>query len=195
MTSPRRRSQKSMSMSGSDTRSGFRKRSKMQVVVERIDVGDAQAVGDEAAGRRAAARADGDAVLARVADEVPDDQEVARVLHPLDHRRSRRRAGSRTPSIGAAQARRAPAGRAAATAGPRSPRARSARSTRRACSPAARKFGRCVCALGQVDVAALGDRAPCWRAPPGSRRRPPPSPRAVFRIELVAVIPQPLRRR
>ena len=30
MTSPRRRSQKSMSMSGSDTRSGFRKRSKMR---------------------------------------------------------------------------------------------------------------------------------------------------------------------
>ena len=30
MTSPRRRSQKSMSMSGSDTRSGLRKRSKMR---------------------------------------------------------------------------------------------------------------------------------------------------------------------
>ena len=30
MTSPRRRSQKSMSISGSDTRSGFRKRSKMR---------------------------------------------------------------------------------------------------------------------------------------------------------------------
>ena len=30
MTSPRRRSQKSMSMSGSDTRSGFRKRSKIR---------------------------------------------------------------------------------------------------------------------------------------------------------------------
>ena len=50
-----------------------------QVVLERIDVGDAQAVGDEAAGRRAAARADRNALLARVADEVPDDQEVARV--------------------------------------------------------------------------------------------------------------------
>ena len=47
-----------------------------QVVLDRIDVGDAQAVGDEAAGRRAAARADRDALLARVADEVPDDQEV-----------------------------------------------------------------------------------------------------------------------
>ena len=48
----------------------------MQVVVDRIDVGDPQAVGDEAAGRRAAARADRDALLARVADEVPDDHEV-----------------------------------------------------------------------------------------------------------------------
>ena len=56
-----------------------------QVELERIDVGDAQAVGDQAAGRRPAARADRNAPLARVADEVPDDQEVARVLHPLDH--------------------------------------------------------------------------------------------------------------
>ena len=47
-----------------------------QVEVERIDVGDPQAVGDQAAGRRAAARADRNALLARVADEVPDDQEV-----------------------------------------------------------------------------------------------------------------------
>ena len=47
-----------------------------QVVLDRIDVGDPQAVGDEAAGRRPAARADRDALLARVADEIPDDQEV-----------------------------------------------------------------------------------------------------------------------
>ena len=61
MTSPRRSSQKSMSISGSDTRSGFRKRSKSRSNCERVDVGDAQAVGDDAAGRRAAARADRDA--------------------------------------------------------------------------------------------------------------------------------------
>ena len=47
-----------------------------QVVVQRVDVGDAQRPGHEAAGRRAAAGADRNAVLARVADEVPDDQEV-----------------------------------------------------------------------------------------------------------------------
>ena len=47
-----------------------------EVVLDRIDVGDAQAVGDEASRGRAAARPDRDAVLARVADEVPDDEEV-----------------------------------------------------------------------------------------------------------------------
>ena len=47
-----------------------------EVVLDRIDVGDPQAVGDEAAGGRAAARADRNALLARVADEVPRDQEV-----------------------------------------------------------------------------------------------------------------------
>ena len=44
-----------------------------EVVLDRIDVGDAQAVGDEAAGGRAAARPDRNRLLARVADEVPDD--------------------------------------------------------------------------------------------------------------------------
>ena len=52
-----------------------------QVVLHRVDVGDAQAVGDEAARRRAAARPDGNPLLPRVADEVPDDQEVAREAH------------------------------------------------------------------------------------------------------------------
>ena len=47
-----------------------------QIEVDRIDVGDPHAVRDQAAGRRAAARADRNALLARVADEVPDDQEV-----------------------------------------------------------------------------------------------------------------------
>ena len=47
-----------------------------QVVVQRIDVGDAQRPGGQAAGGRAAARADRNALLARVADEIPDDHEV-----------------------------------------------------------------------------------------------------------------------
>ena len=56
-----------------------------QVVLDRIDVGDPQAIRDEAAGRRSAARSNRDALFARVADEVPGDQEVPGVLHLLDH--------------------------------------------------------------------------------------------------------------
>src|SRR6185436_20309181 len=56
----------------------------VQVKVERIDVGDAQAVRDEAARRRTTARSDRNAPLPGVADEIPDDQEVPRVLHRLD---------------------------------------------------------------------------------------------------------------
>ena len=47
-----------------------------QVVLDGVDVGDPQAVRDEAAGGRTAARPDRDALLARVPDEVPGDQEV-----------------------------------------------------------------------------------------------------------------------
>ena len=47
-----------------------------QIEVDRVDVGDPHAVGDQAAGGGAAAGADRDAALAGVADEVPDDQEV-----------------------------------------------------------------------------------------------------------------------
>ena len=85
ITSPRRRMQKSMSMSGMLMRSGLRKRSKSRSYCERIDVGDAQRVGDHRAGRRAAARAHRDVVLAGVADEVPDHQEVAGEAHLVDH--------------------------------------------------------------------------------------------------------------
>ncbi len=41
-------------------------------------------VRDEGAGARAAARTDGDTPVLRVADEVPDDEEVPRELHPDD---------------------------------------------------------------------------------------------------------------
>ena len=63
---------------------GIQEALEVQVEVQRIDVRDPQAVRDQAAGRRSAAGADRDALLARVADEVPDDQEVARVFHPPD---------------------------------------------------------------------------------------------------------------
>ena len=77
-----------------------------QVEVQRIDVGDVEAVGHDAARRRPAARADGDALLARVADEIPDDQEVPRVLHLLDHRDLVRHALLGTPRGCAGAARR-----------------------------------------------------------------------------------------
>jgi hypothetical protein len=48
-------------------------------VLHRIDVHDSERVGRQAARRGAAPRADRDAALAGEADEVPDDQEVARV--------------------------------------------------------------------------------------------------------------------
>src|ERR687888_423692 len=47
-----------------------------QVVLDRIDVGDLEAVGDERAGGAAAPWADADALPFRERDEVPDDQEV-----------------------------------------------------------------------------------------------------------------------
>ena len=56
-----------------------------EVVRHRIDVGNPQAIGDEAAGGGSAPRPDGDPLLARVADEIPHDQEVPGVLHRLDH--------------------------------------------------------------------------------------------------------------
>ena len=74
-----------MSMSGIDLRPGLRKRSKKQVVLDRVDVGDAERVGDDRAGGRASPGADRDAVLLGVLDEVPDDQEVGRETHLPDH--------------------------------------------------------------------------------------------------------------
>jgi hypothetical protein len=58
ITSPRRSKQKSTSMSGIDTRSGFRN-ARTAVVLERADVGDAERIRDERPRRRAAARPTG----------------------------------------------------------------------------------------------------------------------------------------
>ena len=56
-----------------------------QVVVQRVQVGDAEAVGDGAAGGAATAGAHPDAVGARVADEIPDDEEVRGETHRGDN--------------------------------------------------------------------------------------------------------------
>ena len=55
-----------------------------QAVDERVQVGDAHRVGDDRACRRAAARADRDAVVLRPHDEVRDHQEVGREPHLAD---------------------------------------------------------------------------------------------------------------
>ena len=55
-----------------------------QPVLDRIDVGDLEAEADERPGRAAASGAHGHAHLARVADEVGDDQEVRAKAHRLD---------------------------------------------------------------------------------------------------------------
>ena len=65
-----------MSISGSETRSGIQKALEDQTEVDRIDVGNAHAVRHEAAGSRPAPGADRNPLLPRMADEVPDDQEV-----------------------------------------------------------------------------------------------------------------------
>ncbi len=56
-----------------------------QVVLDGVEVGDAQRVGDEASRRGAPSGPHRDPPLLREADEVPDDQEVSREAHPADH--------------------------------------------------------------------------------------------------------------
>ena len=55
-----------------------------QLILEGIDVGDAEEIADDAAGCRAAARADEDAVAFGVVDKIPDDEEIGIVAHFVD---------------------------------------------------------------------------------------------------------------
>src|SRR6185436_18109018 len=55
-----------------------------QVVRDGVDARDAERVGDDGSGARAATRTDRDATRLRLADEVPDDEEVSGELHPDD---------------------------------------------------------------------------------------------------------------
>jgi hypothetical protein len=63
---------------------GIEKPLEEQRVLQRIDVGDLHHICDERACSGAATRADRNIVLARVANEVPHNEEVARELHLLD---------------------------------------------------------------------------------------------------------------
>ena len=84
MTSPRRFMQKSMSISGMRHALGIQEALEEQLVLQRIDVGDAERVGHQRSGSRSAARSDRNVVLFGVADEVPHDEEVSGELHLLD---------------------------------------------------------------------------------------------------------------
>src|SRR5579864_4402469 len=53
-------------------------------MLQRIDVSNAERVGDQRTRGRSAAGADRNALLLGVADEVPDDQEISGKLHLLD---------------------------------------------------------------------------------------------------------------
>ena len=55
-----------------------------EVVTDRVEVGDLERIRHDAAGGRAASRADADPVPPREADEVGDDQEVVGEAHLLD---------------------------------------------------------------------------------------------------------------
>ena len=91
-----------MSMSGIALAAGVEEALEEQVVLERVDVGDRQRVGDDAAGRRAAPGADGDAVVLGELHEVPDDEEVGAEAHLADDLPSSNSSRSRTSAPGSA---------------------------------------------------------------------------------------------
>src|SRR6185437_3011790 len=54
---------------------------KEEVVLQRIHIGDTEAISHQRAGRRTAPRTYGNSILLRVLNEVPHDQEISRVTH------------------------------------------------------------------------------------------------------------------
>ena len=62
----------------------IKKTLKEQVVLQGINVGDAETESDQRAGGRAPTRTNRDAVLLRIANKVPYDQKIAGVPHPLN---------------------------------------------------------------------------------------------------------------
>ena len=144
-----------MSKSGIDTRSGLRKRSNSSVVAQRIEVGDAERVGDQRAGAGAAARAHRHAVVLGPVDEVGDDQEVAGEAHLHDGRRSRIRVAPRSRGASRRAPRRPDRAPRGGARGPRRPRARRYSSMRHAVGRG--KVGQVALAERDREVAALRD--------------------------------------
>ncbi len=64
---------------------GIQEALEQEVIRDRIDFRDAEGIGHEGAGSRSTSRSHRDPPMFRLANEVPDDQEVARVLHAGDH--------------------------------------------------------------------------------------------------------------
>ncbi len=58
-----------------------------QIVLERVDARDAQRVGADGARARASAGADGNALAARKAYEVPHNEKIIDIPHAADHRK------------------------------------------------------------------------------------------------------------
>ncbi len=58
---------------------GIQETLKQEIIFQRVDIGNAQTVGHQAAGGRAPPRSHRDALIASVADKVPDNQKIARV--------------------------------------------------------------------------------------------------------------------
>ena len=56
-----------------------------QVVFEGVNSGDVEAIGHQTTGGRASARAHGNAVLFGVLNEIPHNEEVGTVIHPLNY--------------------------------------------------------------------------------------------------------------
>ena len=84
MTRSRLLMQKSMSISGISLALLVEEALEEEVVLERIDVGDPEAVGDEATGAGAPAGADGNIVGLGEAHEVAHDEEVTGEAHAAD---------------------------------------------------------------------------------------------------------------
>ncbi len=56
-----------------------------QDMADRIEIGDFERIGDQAAGRRTASRPDRDTALLGIVDKIRDHQKIAGKLHALDH--------------------------------------------------------------------------------------------------------------
>ena len=71
---------------------GVQESLEQQIVLQRVHVRDLQRVAHQAARSRASPRPHGNLLRARVTNEIPDDQEVAREAHLLNHLDFRRQA-------------------------------------------------------------------------------------------------------